>query len=85
MPIRCLGAAQPGGSLDAAAVPGTIVRIDKAGLWLACSDGSVCIPQIQLNRGKGTAMGAKAAANGYPGVIRSGAVLAATDPDNERR
>jgi methionyl-tRNA formyltransferase len=81
--IRCLGAAQAGDYLDAAAVPGTIVRIDKAGLWLACSDGSVCIPKIQLNRGKGTAMGAKAAANGYPGVIHIGAQLAPTDPGNE--
>ena len=83
--IRCLGAAEPGGSLDAATAPGTIVRIDKAGLWLACSGGNVCIPQIQLNRGKGTVMDAKAAANGYPEVIRVGTRLAATDPGNKGR
>lgn len=72
--IRCLGAAfaDPQGAGPA---PGTILRIDKAGLWLACTDGSVCIPAIQLNRGKGTAMGAKAAANGYPAIVHEGAVL----------
>ncbi len=78
--IRCLGAARADGSTAASDPPGTIVRIDKAGLWLACVDGLLCIPQIQLNRGKGTAMAAKAAANGYPGIVQPGARLSA-DPE----
>lgn len=80
--IRCLGPARyepAAAAAPAAAVsPGTIVRIDKAGLWLACGEGNLCIPQIQLNRGKGTPMVAKAAANGYPGIIQAGARLSAT-------
>ena len=82
--IRCLGparyepAAADAAAPAAAIAPGTIVRIDKAGLWLACGEGNLCIPQIQLNRGKGTAMAAKAAANGYPGIIQAGARLSAT-------
>ena len=80
--IRCLGPASAR-SENTGEAPGTIVGIDKAGLWLACGDGTLCIPQIQLNRGKGTAMTAKAAANGYPGIIHVGAKLIsqpATDP-----
>lgn len=81
--IRCLGPArsepaEPAGEASAGETPGTIVRIDKAGLWLACGEGILCIPSIQLNRGKGTAMAAKAAANGYPGIIHQGARLTAT-------
>ena len=76
--IRCLGAAQPAQTIDSDALTGTIVRVDKAGLWLACSNGSLCIPQLQLNRGKGTAMDARAAANGYPGILFPGARLSPT-------
>lgn len=74
--IRCLGSARAESSAGSEP-PGTIVRIDKAGLWLACGTGQLCIPQIQLNRGKGTPLPAKAAANGYPGVLHTGARLAA--------
>ena len=80
--IRCLGAARTEQTTSDAA-PGTIVRIDKAGLWLACGEGSLCIPEIQLNRGKGRAMAAKAAANGYAGIIHPGARLKA-EPGTEQ-
>jgi len=79
--MRCLGAARwepadPGG-----ASPGTIVRINKLGLWLACGEGQLCIPELQLNRGKGTVMTAKAAANGYAELIRTGGRLHARAAD----
>ena len=74
--IRCIGAAHAEAG-DSGLPPGTIVRIDKAGLWIACAKGSVCIPRIQLNRGKGTVMDAKAAANGYAEIIHPGARLLA--------
>ena len=75
--IRCIGAAQAHAD-DSGQPPGTIVRIDKAGVWLACAKGSVCVPDIQLNRGKGTVMTAKAAANGYPQITQPGVRLPAT-------
>ena len=78
--IRCLGAAHSAAAGKNQAPPGTVIGVDRAGLWLACKDGSLCIPEIQLNRGKGTAMDAKAAANGYPELIRTGTRLAATAP-----
>lgn len=78
--IRCRGPASAAPSA-ADAPPGTIVRIDKDGLWLACGSGLLCIPSIQLNRGKGTTMAAKAAANGYPGILHPGARLS-TGPLN---
>jgi methionyl-tRNA formyltransferase len=86
--IRCLGPARHEDN-DSGLDPGSVVRIDKAGLWLACGEGTVCIPSIQLNRGKGTVMGAKAAANGYSSVIYPGACLstipqAPTDPSGHR-
>lgn len=74
--IRALGPACAEPS-EPAEAPGTIIRVDKAGLWLACGSGTLCIPRIQLNRGKGTAMDAKAAANGYSGIIHPGARLTA--------
>lgn len=52
--------------------PGTILRVTKAGLQVSCADGPVSIATLQLNRGKGTAMAARAAANGYPDLIAPG-------------
>ncbi len=66
-------AAGPAGS---DAVPGTITEINRSGLKVACGSGAVSINALKLNRGKGTAMTAKAAANGYGGLIFTGAVLA---------
>ncbi|MCG8650364.1 MAG: hypothetical protein MI861_11065, partial [Pirellulales bacterium] len=58
-----------------AAPPGTVIGIDEAGLLVACGGGAVSISTLKLNRGKGSAMTARAAANGYGGLIYSGAVL----------
>ena len=57
------------------AEPGTITGITKAGLIVACGAGTVSINSLKLDRGKGSAMNAKAAANGYSGLIHSGAML----------
>lgn len=51
---------------------GTIIQITRAGLFVACGSGQLCISSLQLNRGKGTAMTAKAAANGYSSLIAPG-------------
>ncbi len=80
--IRLLGPAFAE-STSADAPAGTIVRVDKAGLYLACGEGLLCIPRVQLNRGKGTAMDATAAANGYPGIIHAGGRLVARPPHQD--
>lgn len=80
--MRCLGAARAGHEVDSPSQPpGTILRIDRAGLWIACGDGSLCVPEVQINRGKGTVMTAKAAANGYPQLIQTGARVYRTSSD----
>jgi methionyl-tRNA formyltransferase len=76
--MRCLGAAHDAESSAANPPAGTIVRIDKRGLWLACGSGELCVPEVQINRGKGTIMSAKAAANGYADLIHPGCRLYAT-------
>lgn len=73
--IRLLGASAPHPdevTIEHAAEPGTILKIDKTGLWVACASGAICINGIQLNRGKGRPMTANAAANGYPSIIAPG-------------
>ena len=65
---------------DSSADPGTILRIDKSGLWVASSDGILCIARLQLNRGKGQPMTAKAAANGYPALLAPGQRLLPSPP-----
>ncbi len=75
--VRCLGAARADAD-EASQASGRILRVDRAGLWVTCGQGALCIPEIQLNRGKGTAMKAKAAANGYPEILRAGRRLFAT-------
>lgn len=79
--LRCLGAARTSESGADPAPPGTIIRIDRAGLWLACGKGALCVPEIQLNRGKGTVMTAKAAANGFSRLIHTGGRLYPTAPE----
>jgi methionyl-tRNA formyltransferase len=73
--MRCLGAAGWTGSDMDGSPPGTVVGIDRRGLWLTCGEGTLCIPELQLNRGKGTIMTAKAAANGYNTLIHTGGRL----------
>ena len=76
--MRCLGAAHHAESTTSNPPAGSIVRIDKQGLWLACGDGELCVPEVQINRGKGTIMSAKAAANGYADLIHAGCRLYST-------
>ena len=67
--------------------PGTILRADRQGLVIACGSGLLRITRLQLNRGKGTAMDAAAAANGYPDLLSAGSILLngdGTDPTRGR-
>jgi methionyl-tRNA formyltransferase len=55
--------------------PGTILSADKHGILIACGEGALRITRLQLNRGKGTAMDAAAAVNGYADVFTPGQTL----------
>ena len=68
--------------LDAQAVsappgqsPGKILSADKQGIVIACGERAVRITRLQLNRGKGTAMDAAAAINGYADIFSPGLSL----------
>ncbi|MXY54892.1 MAG: methionyl-tRNA formyltransferase [Gammaproteobacteria bacterium] len=52
--------------------PGTLRRIDNR--WqIACGTGALAPLTVQLNRGRGTAMPMKSAANGFPKLLFDGA------------
>lgn len=52
--------------------PGTLRRIDNR--WqIGCGTGALAPLTVQLNRGKGTAMPMKSAANGFPKLLFDGA------------
>ena len=45
-PVRCWRAAAHEG--DAGAPPGTVLRADASGVWVACGEGRLCIQELQL-------------------------------------
>ena len=55
--------------------PGTIIAADKSGICVACGDGTLRITQLRLNLGKGQALSAADALNGYPQLLSAGCVL----------
>ncbi len=73
--VRILKArAEPAVSADPVP-PGTIIAADKSGICVACGEGSLRITQLRLNLGKGQALSAAAALNGYPKLLGAGRVL----------
>jgi methionyl-tRNA formyltransferase len=52
--------------------PGTLLATDH-GITVACGQGSLHVRELQLSRGKGRPMSARAALNGYPNLFRPGA------------
>jgi len=79
--IRLLGA-RDGRDSAPGAPAGTILAVGPAGLELACSDGSVLVEEVQLNRGKGRPMHPQTAANGFPQLLAPGASLS-SQPESE--
>ena len=71
--LRILGAKPT--HLSTTAHPGTIVRSDKSGIFVACGKGALQLIRLQLNLGKGKPLDAAAARNGYPELFREGASL----------
>jgi len=55
--------------------PGTILSADKHGIAVACGEGALRVTRLQLNRGKGKAMDAAAAVNGYADIFTPGLIL----------
>lgn len=70
--VRLLGARAISEPPEQPLPTGTIIQITRAGLFVACGSGQLCVSSLQLNRGKGTPMTAKAAANGYSSLIAQG-------------
>ncbi|MEE9255252.1 MAG: methionyl-tRNA formyltransferase [Pseudomonadales bacterium] len=58
--------------------PGTLLSADEHGIIIACGQGALCIRELQLSRGKGRPMTARAALNGYPNLFLPGTHLDAT-------
>ncbi|MCY3795486.1 MAG: methionyl-tRNA formyltransferase [Gammaproteobacteria bacterium] len=52
--------------------PGEIVTANRQGLVAACGTGALKITQLRLDRGKGTALGAAEAINGFSDLFRKG-------------
>ncbi len=52
--------------------PGEIVMANRKDLVVACGTGALKITQLRLNRGKGTALTAAEAINGFGGLFRTG-------------
>lgn len=74
--IRCLAAAAaPEGPADRAA-PGTVLRCNKAGLFLATGSGVLCLHQLQVLKGKAAVLDAPAFFNGYGRHLRVGSRFA---------
>ena len=60
--------------------PGTLRRIDNR--WqIACGTGALAPLTVQLNRGRGTAMPMKSAANGFPKLLFDGARFGQIDDE----
>ena len=57
------------------AKPGTLIKTGKDGLSVQCGQDELVITRLKLNRGKGQAMDAAAALNGYPDILHSGAQI----------
>ena len=73
--VRILKAkAEPAVSSEPAG-PGTIIAADRSGICVACGDGVLRISQLRLNLGKGQALSAADALNGYPQLLSVGCVL----------
>ena len=59
-------------SQSAQGQPGQIVTANRQGLIAACGAGALKIKQLRLNRGKGAALDAAEAINGFSGLFRKG-------------
>lgn len=59
--------------------PGTIKECTKAGIAVQCGSGELLITQLKLNKGKGLAMDAADAINGYGDILRPSAIIDGTD------
>ena len=57
------------------AKPGTLLKTAKEGFYVQCGQDELVITRLKLNRGKGQAMDAAAALNGYPDIFYSGAEI----------
>jgi len=55
--------------------PGALLKASKDGLYVQCGQDELVITRLKLNRGKGQAMDAAAALNGYPDILHSGAQI----------
>lgn len=71
--IRILGAEAV--SAPQLQAPGKILSADRQGIVVACGEGALRITRLQLNRGKGKAMDAAAAINGYADIFTPGLTL----------
>jgi len=60
---------------DASAPPGTIIRVTKQGVVVACGRGAVCVTRLALTRGQGRPMDVAALLNGYPSLLLVGQTL----------
>ena len=58
-----------------AAAPGTITACTKNGIAVQCGAGELVITQLKLNKGKGLAMHAADALNGYGEILHTGALI----------
>ena len=61
-------------------VPGTLCKAAKDGLFVQCGHDQLVITRLKLNRGKGLAMDAAAALNGYPDIFHAGATIDSSPP-----
>ena len=58
-----------------AAAPGTITACTKSGITVQCGAGELVITRLKLNKGKGLAMHAADALNGYGEILHTGALI----------
>ena len=63
--IRCLGAAAAPEVPTEGAAPGTMLRCNKEGLYLATGSGALRLHQLQVLKGKAAVLDAPAFLNGY--------------------
>ena len=57
------------------APPGSIVEASKRALLVQCATGLLQVDRLRIEKGKGTALDAKAAVNGFRDVLQPGAHL----------
>ena len=60
---------------NAATAPGTIIECAKTGIAVQCGSGELLITRLKLNKGKGLAMNAADAINGYGEILCPGAII----------